>query len=379
MKFGRRLTAVGMLTGGLLLVGFAAPSLADVGSADGVTGTTSSVTSNAGSTTDTQAAEQAAQPQDATSRGDTGETESAKTDSGDTESTQQVRLQAVTARTLGPTADFPEDIPTACLGITDPELLAACIKDNTTGNNDDDPCTPPQHDQESDISGCQPETCEDNPDQEGCPTTDECTIDQDLTADGCQTQPCAVDSSQKGCDSTRCASTRTTRPRVASHSRARSRRASPAARLRPVNPAATTAVTPAGATATAGTRPARPRPRATAAEQWRPGHQRRRLLEQQRLRLRGHRPRHEPPAPRPGTSVCGDPAICNDSGILGVDASHSTPTTTTTSPSTVAGTGSTLPETGAAAGSQGMLVIGFGLLAAGALLVRPRRLARHRA
>ena len=59
MKYGRRLTAVGMLTGGLLLVGFAAPSLADVGSADGATGTTSSVTSNAGSSTDTQAAEQA--------------------------------------------------------------------------------------------------------------------------------------------------------------------------------------------------------------------------------------------------------------------------------------------------------------------------------
>ena len=41
--------------------------------------------------------------------------------------------------------------------------------------------------------------------------------------------------------------------------------------------------------------------------------------------------------------------------------------------------GSVLPETGAPASTQGLLVLGFGLVAAGFLLVRPRRLARHKA
>ncbi len=74
----------------------------------------------------------------------------------------------------------------------------------------------------------------------------------------------------------------------------------------------------------------------------------------------------------PGTSACSGSVIC--STVQGVDATAATPTTTTV----LADDGSGLPDTGAPAGSQGLLVVGFGLLAAGGLLVRPRKLARHR-
>ena len=182
MKFGRRLTAVGMLTGGLLLVGFAAPSLADVGSADGATGTTSSVTSNAGSSTDTQAAEQAAQPQDAAAR---------------------------SAAVAGPVAldggnangfeDCVEGDPTSCAD----GLYCQLFPDDAVNCSKQDACDPPQHDQEDGIPGCQPQTCQDDPSQSGCPPSDECT-DQDPIADGCQTKPCAEDSSQVRSGPDRC-------------------------------------------------------------------------------------------------------------------------------------------------------------------------------
>jgi LPXTG-motif cell wall-anchored protein len=81
----------------------------------------------------------------------------------------------------------------------------------------------------------------------------------------------------------------------------------------------------------------------------------------------------------PGTSACGDPAICNDSGILGVDATASTPSTTDTLASTGTTSGDVLPQTGAPEGTQGLVLVGFGLLAGGVLMVRPRRLARHKA
>ncbi len=53
---------------------------------------------------------------------------------------------------------------------------------------------------------------------------------------------------------------------------------------------------------------------------------------------------------------------------------QSAPAPATTSTSATSG----LPETGAAENSRQLLVLGFGLLAAGGLLLKPGRRGRHR-
>ncbi len=69
-----------------------------------------------------------------------------------------------------------------------------------------------------------------------------------------------------------------------------------------------------------------------------------------------------------GTTACGDSAVCG--GVLAMADS-------TTTSGSAAGTG--LGDTGAPSGSLNLLVLGFGLVLMGGLMVRPRKLARHRA
>ncbi len=68
-----------------------------------------------------------------------------------------------------------------------------------------------------------------------------------------------------------------------------------------------------------------------------------------------------------GTTACGDSAVCG--GVLAMD--------TTTTSGSAAGTG--LGDTGAPSDSRNLLVLGFGLVLMGGFMVRPRKLARHRA
>jgi LPXTG-motif cell wall-anchored protein len=353
-----------MLTGGLLLVGFAAPSLADVGSADGATGTTSSVTSNAGPSTDTQAAEQATQPQDAAVRSAALSGPVALDgDNGNGLGNDQQCNPGQDEGCVPPGVCVPEDYNGSDPGCgTAPEV---CIPEDYNGG--DPGCgTPPEVCIPEDYNGSDP----------GCGNPPEVCIPEDYNGSdpGCGTPPepgpfqCTPGSA--GCtlsgecigtdfapdDPTSCG-TPPDNGNGGGNGNGNGNGGNPPGQTTP----------PCNSGGNSGGNNGGQGPGTSAGGS----------SSSNGSGSEGTVPGASRPHRAPGTSACGDPAICNDSGILGVDASNSTPTTT--SPSTVAGTGSSLPETGAAAGSQGMLVVGFGLLTAGALLVRPRRLARHRA
>ena len=351
MKYGRRLTAVGMLTGGLLLVGFAAPSLADVGSADGTVGaTSSSVTTDVETTADnadSTPAEQAAQPQDATS-------------------------SKVPARASAPSAD---------------ESPVTALADNCTPTPDNQDCNGDGIPDCGDLTN--DKDCDGKADDNGGGNDPTCSVeaqDYDCNDDG--TNDCGPLTSDTDCDGKTdedgggggptdpCAGKQSPDLECSPADFCKV----PDNQSNPICLVLTGGGDNGGGNGNGGTPPGQTTPPGNSGGNsggQGPGTSAGGSSSSNGSGSEGTVPGANRPHRAPGTSACGDPAICNDSGILGVDASNSTPTTT--SLSTVAGTGSTLPETGAAAGTQGLLVVGFGLLAAGALLVRPRRPARHRA
>ena len=345
MKHGRRLTAVGLLTGGLLLVGFAGPSLADVGTPDGTAGTTtvSSVTPpETGTASDEDAKQDAEHEAEQDDTGAVPENVEA-TDQGATGDLRAASLVTPLADDPCDATPLPVDCPLPPLG-----------------------CPPGQTDHNGDLPGCgeapeeecPPNETDHNGGDPGCgePPVEDCPLGEtDYNGDdpGCGVDPDACPPGQvdfngeaPGCGN-------------------------------PVEEC------PAGQSDTNGPLPGGCTPNNNGGNNGNVGNngnggnnggngaEAGGLGGSNQSGSEGIVPGAVRGAGSPGTSACGDVAVC--STIQGVDAS-----TTTTAPAAAPATGG-LPETGAPASTQSLMVLGFGLVALGVVLVRPRRLARHRA
>jgi len=375
MRHGRRLTAVGLLTGGLLMVGFAAPSLA----AAGDTATDTTVSSAASDTNDAGS----------TANADNGNVaESAAAD----EATQPQDVRTAARSLVSAAADTPGTLGDGNGG------------DAGNGGDNGNQCDPPAHDAEPQVPGCQLVECTVLPTQEGCPQPPSC--EEDPTQQQCSGEvtcdegeikvgdvcvpvdptptctPPDADPSDPDCDLPNNDNNPPPPAGGGNNPPPTGNNPPPAGNNPP--PSGITPPTAGGTPPTAGAPSGNHGKGAKGTKGGRgPGASAGGSSSSNGSGSEGTVPGGELRGISHGTSACGDPAICNDSSILGVDASTglaTTDATTTADTTTVAGTGSTLPQTGAPSGTRGLLVLGLGLLLAGGLLVRPRRrLALHRA
>ncbi len=397
MRNGRRLTAVGMLTGGLLLVGFAAPSLADVGTADGADTTVSVVTTDSG---------QAGTSSDAPAKNEATK-DQAKADAKAEQQANDAELADIADDVLGK----GESVPQKCEGVNQPRSFRDCLEDYEAAQDANAPAkasgalrartafvaaaglpSTPAADGEGGLcdavpvpdgcplppDGCPPGQTDYNGDELGCgePPSTECPAgetDYNGELEGCGEPPstdCPAGETDYNGDLHGCG-----------------------------EPSPTDC--PAGETDYNGDLPGCGEPSTAVCPPGQPDYNGQAdgcgvppsnnqgnppsngsqgpvtsagggIFGGNGAGSEGTVPGASTGSTVPGTTACGDPAICTTATVQGVDA-----TTVTSSPA--ASGGAVLPDTGAPANSQGLLVVGFGLLAAGVLLVRPRRLARHRA